>query len=169
MPRGGGKAPTVAAAQCAITDIHALLHPKRWMGYGHKAHTLQPFVTKHLQEMLTFLRVYIHSTQEWTSSSLVAAKFLGRGSYFAKQLRRWSLAFVLDRSKLPDKRLFSGSISQLQDEDVKSEVNMHLQSLGKYISAMDLVRYFQQDDMKQRYGFTISLTTARRWMKRMGM
>jgi len=46
---------------------------------------------------------------------------------------------------------------------------MHLQSLGKYVSAMDLIRYFQQDNIQQRHGFAISLATARRWMKRMGM
>ena len=71
--------------------------------------------------------------------------------------------------KLPDKRLLLGSISRLEDEDIESEVNMHLQSLGKYVSAMDLVRYFQQDDVQRRYGFVLSLATARWWMKRTGM
>lgn len=168
-PNCGGKAPAIAAAQHAIVDIHALLHPRRQTGYGHKRHTLQPFVTQRLQGMLTFLRIYICGTRKWADSSLVTAKFLGRGSYFAKQLRRWSLAFILDRGKLPDKRLLTGGISRLQDEDVKSDVNMHLQSLGKYVSAMDLVRYFQRNDVEQRHGFTISLATARRWMKWMGM
>lgn len=132
-------------------------------------HGLRPFVARRLEEMLTFLRVYVHGTQEWTKLSLVAAKFLGRGSYLAKQLCRWSLAFILDRSKLPDKRMFSGRISRLDGEDIESDANMHMQSLGKYVSAMDLVRYFQRDDIRQHYGFTISLATARRWMKRMGM
>ena len=169
VPRGGRRAPAIAAAQHAIADIHTLLYPKRQTGYGHRMHALQPFVAHHLQEMLVFLRVYTHRTGEWIKSSLIAVKYLGRGSYFAKSLRRWSLAFILDRSKLPDKRLFSGSISRLQDEDIESDATMHLQSLGKYVSAMDLVRYFQQDDVRQRHGFAISLTTARRWMKRMGM
>ena len=140
--RGGEKAPTIAAAQHAIVDMHALLHPRRQMGHGHKAHTLRPFVAQRLQEMLTFLRVYVQSTQEWMRSLVVAAKFLGRGGYFAQQLRCWSLTFILDRNKLPDKRLLTGTTSRLQDEDIKLDVNMHLQSLGKYVSAMDLVRYF---------------------------
>ena len=89
---GSGKAPTIAAAQHAIADIYSLLHPKRQTGHGHKMHGLRPFVARRLEEMLTFLRVYVHGTQEWTKLSLVAAKFLGRGSYLAKQLRRWSLA-----------------------------------------------------------------------------
>jgi len=167
--RDDWRSPTVAAAQYAIADIHTLLHPKRQTGYGHKMNALQPFVTKRLQQILIFLRVYVHGTQEWMKSSLVAVKFLGHGSYFAKRLRRWSRAFILDRSKLPDKQLSSGSISRLQDEDIESDANTHLQSLGKYVSAMDLVRYFQQDGVRQRYGFTISLATARRWMRRMGM
>lgn len=168
-PRGGRRAPTIAATQHAIADIHSLLYPKRQTGHGHKRHTLRPFVAQRLQEMLVFLRVYAHGTGGWMKSSLVATKFLGRGGYFAKSLRRWSIAFILNRGKLPDKRLFSGSISRLQDEDIESDATMHLQSLGKYVSAMDLVRYFQRDDVQQHHGFTISLATARRWMKRMGM
>jgi hypothetical protein len=119
--------------------------------------------------MLVFLRLYAHGLQEWTSASLSAAKILGRGSYHAQRLRHWSTGFIFDRSKLPDQQLFSGSISRLADEDIELEANMYLQRLGKYVSAMDLVRYFQQDDVRQRHGFTISLATARRWMKRMGM
>ena len=46
---------------------------------------------------------------------------------------------------------------------------MHLQSLGKYVSALDFVRYFQQDNIRQRHRFTVSLATVRQWMKRMGM
>ena len=57
----------------------------------------------------------------------------------------------------------------MADEDIELEANLHLQGLGKYVSAMDLVRYFRQEDVRQRYGFTISLATVRQWMKRMGM
>jgi len=38
--RGGEKVPTIAAVQHAIVDMHALLHLRRQMGHGHKAHTL---------------------------------------------------------------------------------------------------------------------------------
>jgi len=139
-PKGGGmRAPTIAAAQHAIVNIRTLLHPRKQTGYGHGKNSLRPFVTQRLQEMLTFLRMYIYSARGWMGSSLVAANFLGQGRYFSRQLRCWSLAFILDRSKLPDKRSLMGRISRLQDEDVKSDINMHLQSLGKYVSAMDLV------------------------------
>ena len=161
--------PTIAAAQHAIADIDALLHPKRRAGHGRKPHGLRPFLVQRLREMSIFLRVYVHSTKGWTKSSLTAAKFLGRTGHLAKQLRSWSLAFILDRSELPDKRSLSGRISRLEDESVRSEAIMHLQSLGRYVSAMDLVKYFQRDDVQQRHGFTISLSTAKLWMKRMGM
>ena len=150
-------------------DIHTLLHPKRKTGIGHKTHGLRPFVAQRLQDMSVFLCLFIQDIHEWINASLTAAKILGRGSYYAQRLRRWSVDFILDRGELPDKRLFSGHISRLENEDIKSELNLHLQSLGKYVSATDLVRYFQQDDVRQRYGFTISLATARRWMKQMGM
>ena len=87
--------------------------------------------------------------QDWRVDKVVSycCKIPWAGSYFAKSLHYWSLAFILDQSKLPNKQLFLGSISQLQDEDIKSDATMHLQSLGKYVSDMDLVRYFQQDDV----------------------
>ena len=112
-PRRGRKAPALGAAQLAIGDIHAILHPKRRTGYGHKTHGLGPLVAQRLQEMSVFLQVYVHGVQcgEWINSSLAAAKILGRGSYYARQLRRWSVDFILSRSKLPDNRLFLGSIS----------------------------------------------------------
>lgn len=139
VPNNSGKAPTIAAAQHTIADIYVLLYLRRQMGYGHKMHAFQPFVTQHLHEILTFLRVYVHTAQGWINSSLVTAKVLGRGGYFATQLCCRSLAFILNRSKLPDKRLLTGAISRLQDEDIRSDINMHLQTLGKYVSAMDLV------------------------------
>ena len=166
---GGRKVPTMAAVQHAIADIHILLHPKRRTGHGHKMHHLQPFVAQRLQEISVLLQLYVHGPQEWMLSSITAAKVLRRGSYYAQRLRHWSIDFILDRNRLPDKRSLSGSMSRLEDEDIESEVNMHLQSLGKYVSAMDLVQYFQQDSVQQRHGFTISLATARRWMKWMGM
>lgn len=167
--KGGRKAPAMAAAHYAIMDIRTILHPKRQTGPGHKTHGLQPFVVQRLQDMSMFLYLYLHGTKEWTNSSLAAAKILGRGKYYAQRLCRWTINFIFDRCKLPDKRLLLGSISRLEDEDFGSELSMYLQSLGKYVSAMDLVRYSQQDDVQQRYGFTISLATARRWMKQMGM
>ena len=76
--RGGRKAPAMAATQYAIADIiHTLLHPKRQTGYRHKTHGLQPFVVQRLQDVSMFLHLYIHGTQEWTGSSLAAAKILG--------------------------------------------------------------------------------------------
>ena len=96
--RRGRKAPALAAVQLAIRDIHTLLHPKRRIGYGHRMHGLRPFIAQHLQEMLVFLRLYVHGAQcgEWMKSSLTAAKTLGRGGYYAQRLRHWSVGFILN-------------------------------------------------------------------------
>jgi len=76
-PKGSGmRAPTIAATQHAIFNICTLLHPRKQMGYRHGKNSLWPFITQRLQEMLTFLRMYIYSTQGWMGSSLVVANFL---------------------------------------------------------------------------------------------
>ena len=137
--RAGQRAPAIAAAQHAIADIRALLHPRRKTGYGHKLHSLQPFVAQWLHAMSLFLQAYIQGPHGWVSSSLTIAELLGRGSYHSQQLRRWSFDFICDRSKLPDKQSILGGVSQLEDEDIALEVALHLQSLGKYVSALDLV------------------------------
>jgi hypothetical protein len=41
--------------------------------------------------------------------------------------------------------------SQLDDEDLEQEILTHLQGIGKYISAMDLARYMDQEDVQRRH------------------
>ncbi|THG92559.1 hypothetical protein EW026_g8379 [Hermanssonia centrifuga] len=57
-----------------------------------------------------------------------------------------------------------------EDEDFVNELNVHLQSCGKYVRALDIVHYLDQADVKERYGLekTVSLATAKRWMNRLG-
>jgi hypothetical protein len=59
--------------------------------------------------------------------------------------------------------------SVLEDEDLAQELHLHLQSIGKYVAAQDIVNYMGSDEMKARLNLKkgISLRSAQRWMKRM--
>ncbi|KAG1759608.1 hypothetical protein EDD22DRAFT_782371 [Suillus occidentalis] len=48
-------------------------------------------------------------------------------------------------------------------------IHMHLQSIGKYVRAQDIVDYLAQPDIQQKHGLkkTISLATAQQWMHMM--
>ncbi|PBK91168.1 hypothetical protein ARMGADRAFT_857619, partial [Armillaria gallica] len=57
----------------------------------------------------------------------------------------------------------------LEDEDLADEIHMHLQGLGKYIKAQDIINYLAQPSIQARLRTkkTISLRTAQNWMHRM--
>ncbi|KAJ7586721.1 hypothetical protein C8J56DRAFT_787552, partial [Mycena floridula] len=107
---------------------------------------------------------------QWTKCSIQAAVTSGKGTYAARRIRKMTRAFILD-GHLPNNPYGVWNKSRLEtDEELKSDITTHLQSLGKYIRAMDLVHYLDLPEVKEKYGVekTISLATAKRWMKVIG-
>ncbi|KAG1742353.1 uncharacterized protein EDB91DRAFT_1051932, partial [Suillus paluster] len=60
--------------------------------------------------------------------------------------------------------------SWIEDEDLKDELLVHLQSLGKYVTASAIVEHLAKPDVQHRYSLskTVSLATAQCWMKTCG-
>jgi hypothetical protein len=58
----------------------------------------------------------------------------------------------------------------MDDEDLATELKLHLQHVGKFVRTQDLVDYFSVPENRVRLGFTksISLRTAQCWMSRLG-
>ena len=58
----------------------------------------------------------------------------------------------------------------INDEELSDEIQIHLQSVGKYACAQDIVEFSKDNDVQKRYGFTkpICLTTAKHWMSLLG-
>ncbi|KAF9504127.1 hypothetical protein BS47DRAFT_1401736 [Hydnum rufescens UP504] len=54
----------------------------------------------------------------------------------------------------------------VSDKDLAQDITLHLQGLGPFISALDIVRYLDTPEIKTRLGLkrSISLKTASRWM-----
>ncbi|KAG1841565.1 hypothetical protein DFJ58DRAFT_707849 [Suillus subalutaceus] len=63
----------------------------------------------------------------------------------------------------------SWNVSLLDKGDLAEAIHMHLQSIGKYVRAQDIVDYLAQPNVQQKHGLkkTISLATAQRWMHMM--
>ncbi|KIM53833.1 hypothetical protein SCLCIDRAFT_17815 [Scleroderma citrinum Foug A] len=113
-----------------------------------------------------FLRAYVDNSA-WTAAANKTATFIGRGIYISRKLREWSTAFILDHEDLPlSKYGVSWTQSRINDEDLKSELVTHLQSLGKYVTATVIINYLAQPGVMQRHGLrkNISLATAEQWM-----
>lgn len=58
----------------------------------------------------------------------------------------------------------------IDDNDIAQDIKIHLQGIGKYIKAEDIVQFCGTPEMLDRLGRTksISLATARRWLIKMG-
>ncbi|RDX40342.1 hypothetical protein OH76DRAFT_1366364 [Lentinus brumalis] len=104
------------------------------------------------------------------SASVEAAEcYSAKTSSWARCLRKWARAYIQKRT-LPSNPYGKWTRPRLDDEGLSQEIHLHLQSLGKYVRALDVVHYLDQDDVKKRWSLkkTISVVTAQRWMKLMG-
>ncbi|KAH9924420.1 uncharacterized protein B0H18DRAFT_1119954 [Fomitopsis serialis] len=174
------QAPSLESAKAALADIKLLLRPPRKTGYGYKDPKLDRVLQERLEGMRRLLCTYtdpqsnsrygVRAGQNWISASLQVAKAEGAGPWHARVLRRRTQAYIRDRQNLPHNLYGTWARSQLDNEDFREEIFLHLQSIGEYVKAEDLVHYLDQPDVKERYGTkkTISLATAQRWMKRLG-
>ena len=83
-----------------------------------------------------------------------AAFALGKGTYCARQLQRLSKQFIEDCTILPINPFGDWNQSMLLDEDLASDINLHLQTLGKEISARKLVAFLARPDVRLKHGIT---------------
>ncbi|KAF7372520.1 hypothetical protein MVEN_00113900 [Mycena venus] len=174
--------PSVEEAKAALKAINNLLRPPRNTGAGYKKCNLHLYTRTRLEWMASFLHLYCTSHcpiagqdpvgSKWNSASLAAAQAAQKGPWTARKLRQWTRAFMKDPKNIPMSPYGSWNKerSVLEDADVANEIALHLQSLGKYVKAMDIVHYVDQPEVKKRLGLKkgIHLATAQRWMKRMG-
>jgi hypothetical protein len=165
------KPPTISEAKAALDDLRTILNPKRKSGIGHN-----PFegddVLKHRLEMLKmFLWRYTDNSQglTWIVAADTVAHSYERGSHLSCELRKWARSFIGDRDDLPINLQGTWNVSLLDKGELAKEIHAHLQGIGKYVRALDIVHFLDTPDIKARYDLkkTISLATAQRWMHMM--
>ncbi|KIK72415.1 hypothetical protein PAXRUDRAFT_180721, partial [Paxillus rubicundulus Ve08.2h10] len=93
-----------------------------------------------------------------------------KGPWHGRNLRAWAKHYINDRTALPTHRFGKSNISRIHDESLAADIKTHLQSIGKYVRAQDIVDYLHDPEVQQRHGFrkSISLATAQRWMQELG-
>ncbi|KAG1741636.1 hypothetical protein EDB19DRAFT_1907864 [Suillus lakei] len=117
-----------------------------------------------------FLRAFAKGVA-WSTAALQTAQFIGKGPYMSRKVREWSKAYIQDHRNLPmSKSSREWSNSWIEDEDLKDELLVHLQSLGKYVTASAIIKRLAKPDVQHQYNLskTVSLATAQRWMKTCG-
>ncbi|TBU64635.1 hypothetical protein BD310DRAFT_963773 [Dichomitus squalens] len=121
-------------------------------------------------EMQMFLSDYVSSgnTKQWGALSLETAQRWQKGTHTARSLRAWTRAFLKDRHDLPLTPENTWTRSLLDKcPDLKVAVSEHLQSIGKYVRALDIVQFTAMPANLTKYGLAkpISLSQAQVWMR----
>jgi hypothetical protein len=159
-------APSKISAMNAIITLQFILKTPRQSGRGYCRMKLNHNLKTRIEDMLSVLCLFL-THEQWVEASQQVAVAKGRGSYYGKVLRHWIHMFIMDPKSLPTNAWGAGNICRLDTDDgLREELQNHLQSIGKYVKAEDLVEYLGRHDTKIRYGATasISLATAKRWM-----
>ncbi|KAH6902427.1 hypothetical protein BKA70DRAFT_1087006, partial [Coprinopsis sp. MPI-PUGE-AT-0042] len=167
-------APPLLAAEKAreviVTKLKGIPHQSR----GYKHDDYDPFLRPRLEGMRTMLMFYTHQRSRtygaWGASALQSAVSLGQGRYCVRQLAKLCRAFIEDQSVLPINPYGDWNETMLVDEDLVSDLNTWLQSLGKDISAAELMGHLRSTEVKEKHGITrdISERTARRYLHLLG-
>ncbi|KAF8903966.1 hypothetical protein CPB85DRAFT_1180931, partial [Mucidula mucida] len=168
------EAPSIETALSALKDLRKKLCPHCQKGPGHVNVYFDPFTHYQMLGMQAMLSDYTSSLSatygHWAASSLQATVFLGRGVYCARVLCRLVRAFIADRTLLPINPYGSFKESMLANQDLLQDINLHLQELEKDITALKVVEYLAQPEVKDKYGITktISLRTAQQYLNALG-
>lgn len=166
--------PSQAVAKQALDDLKKLLNPPRKTGYGHVDPQLDSFVRSHMEGMQMMLNFYTHAKSStydaWAASSLQASMADGNGSNCARRIRRLTRQFIKDRTVLPVNPYGSWNESMLVDEDLRNDISLYLQEIGKEISAKKLMEYLSREDVCSKHGIEkkISERTAQRYLNILG-
>lgn len=172
-PEGqNSRPPTKDEARAALTDLSLILKPPRKTGARYKDPSLDLLLRNRLEAIKMLLWTYIDPVngKPWPAASLHVAISLQCGEHYAKQLRKWAWAYIVDQKCLPDNLYGSWNKSLLEHEDLSQEIHLHLQGIGKHVRAQDIVDYLDRPEVKLhlRLKKTVSLITAQRSMASMG-
>ncbi|KAJ3832712.1 hypothetical protein F5878DRAFT_519845, partial [Lentinula raphanica] len=162
--------PTPERVSTSIQALEDILHPRRCTGRGYKVPDLNHVLRARLELMIGFLRLYKAARHTgWGRCADMMAIAAGKGAWLSRMIRQWTVLFCKNHDDLPTAEYGKFNSSVLEDEDLSNDIHLHLQSLGKWIRAENLVHYVLTPEFQQRFKLKkgISLRTAQRWMKRM--
>ena len=151
--------PSIKDARTCLDDINLMLKPPQPKGGGFKECRLPLELRTRLEWVSSFLHVYTDAESGygngkngscWMALSLHAAHTQQSSPRCAKNLRKWAKALISDQDALPCSKNGTPRNSRIDDEDVAADIAMHLQSLGPYIRALDIVHYTTIPEVKAR-------------------
>ena len=147
------KPPTELQALDALTEIDSLLRPKyEGIQKRYKESSLKGWSKRVLGEIRTFLNLFTGDNSnvkgKWMEASKQAAQSLGKPTdHKSRSLRETAKKFVASHI-VPQSPYGSWNVSKIQeDEELVQEINLHLQSKGKYVRADDITEYLKDPEV----------------------
>lgn len=145
MPGNGQKhrAPPIDKARTALEEIEAIIRIARKTGGGYQYADFDRVTGNRCAAIAACLRHFLGSR---------FGRFIDASITAAMSIHGW------------------WNISILEDEDISGAIKLHLQAVGKYASAEDIVNFLRDPDVRTKFGLnkTISVRTAQRWLHREG-
>ncbi|KAG1887753.1 hypothetical protein F4604DRAFT_1916574 [Suillus subluteus] len=165
--------PSIDEARHAYMDLRALLKPPCSDGVGYKdPPKLNTVLKERLEQMQDFLWLYTNITESdsrphpanpvgrhWMRAADQAARNTGKahGTYLSRCLQSWSKAYIKDHNAFPIHRQ-PQKFSCIYDESLTADLKLHLQSVGKYVRAQDLIDYLNVPENQAHHGFTKTIS-----------
>ncbi|KAG2123383.1 hypothetical protein BD769DRAFT_1359665 [Suillus cothurnatus] len=175
--------PSINDACKALQDLWILLKPPCDKRLGAGSVILSPVLKERLTQVKNFLWLYTDTHDDgtthpenpvgghWSQAADRAARNTGKaqGVHLSWCLQSWAKEYIEDQTALPHRKQ-PQKYSRVDDEDIAAELKLHLQSIGKYVRAQDLLDYLSRPENQARLGMSkpICLRTAQWWMTRMG-
>ncbi|TFY68922.1 hypothetical protein EVJ58_g711 [Rhodofomes roseus] len=158
-------------AKRAQNDLGELLRPCRKSGLGYLPFLGGDILQRCMEQIAMYLHFFLDGDKTgksfgWISALLHTAHAWRQGLHCAQKLREWTRNFLEDCHQLPFTPEASLSVSLLEKPDLKEALCEHLQSIGKYVQALDIVEFMANPETLTRYGLQkpIGLSTAQTWM-----
>ena len=96
----------------------------------------------------------------WIAASLRTAVAWEFGPHRVMKLHGWMCNFLEDRHALPFSTMGEWTTSLLEKPDLQEAISQHLQAVGKFVHAMDIVEFMSNPEVLLKYG----LSTTQTWM-----
>ena len=127
-----------------------------------------------LLNMKQFMWTYINPdsglTGCWVATSLKMANNLEKGPMHAKKVHEWTWAFINDHEDLPVNPYGTWTESVIDKHpEIAQELLARLQSIGKFVKAMDLVDFMDTPEMQLHNGLKkqLDILTVQCWMQKL--
>ena len=120
--------------------------------------------------MWTYINPASNTQGRWQVASLMTVNNLQKASEHAQKLQDWVRQYVADREALPVNPYGHWNESVIDKDPILiQEIHAYLQSIGKFVHAMDLIKFIDTAEMRERMHLKkpINLATAQQWMKKL--